>query len=170
MIKEEDFKYCPKCSGLFKKQNEHSLICTNCGLQYYFNPKPCNAVILKNSEGKILFVKRKHNPQKGFWDLPGGFTNINETIEESVQREIMEELKIEIQNYKYIGSMYDTYNFGGIEAYTLCFAFEADLPENARIIPSDDAEEIIFFHPNEIPLNELGFKSQSRFLKEYFTI
>lgn len=170
MIKEEDFKFCPKCGGHFKKQNKHSLVCSNCDLQYYINPRPCNAVILKNNDGKILFVKRKDNPQKGYWDLPGGFTNPKETMEESVKREIHEELKFDIQDFKYIGSMHDTYNYGGIQAYTFCSVFEGKLPENITLTPSDDAEEIIFFSPHEIPLERIGFPSQRDFLKIYYKI
>ena len=91
-------------------------------------------------------------------------------MEESVKREIREELNINIHDFNYIGSMYDIYNFGGIEAYTLCSVFKGNVPENVRITPSDDAEEVIFFLPKEIPLEEIGFKSQRNFLKNYFKI
>ncbi len=170
MIKEENFKFCPNCGSNLKKQDEVHLSCKNCGLKYYLNPRPCNAVILKNNEGKFLFVKRKHDPHKGYWDLPGGFVNPKETMEESVIRELHEELKITIKDFKYLGSVHDTYDFGGIRADTLCFLFEGKISPEATIVPSDDAEEVAFFLPKEINLEKIGFKSLREFLKDYFKI
>ena len=55
------------------------------------NPSAANVAIIKNSEGEILVTLRKQEPAKGTLDLPGGFTEIGETSEEGVKREVMEE-------------------------------------------------------------------------------
>lgn len=53
-----------------------------------------DAIVVKN--GKILLIQRKHNPGQGLYALPGGFVNINETLEQSCLRELKEETKINI--------------------------------------------------------------------------
>lgn len=167
MISELDFTYCPNCGGHFKKQLDNSLICDQCKLHYYINPKGCNAIILQNTNGEILLVKRKDNPQKGFYDLPGGFIDINETIEESMHREIKEELNIEVQKIKYFTSFYDRYEFGGMKAYTICAVFIGNLPDNIEITPADDAESVEFFKPEDIPFEQISFEGIKKALKGY---
>lgn len=167
MISELDFTFCPKCGGTFKKETPHSLLCTNCGLHYYINPKGCNAIILENSQGEILLVKRRHNPQKGFYDLPGGFIDINETIEESMHREMKEELGITIDAITYFTSFYDRYEFGGINTYTICSVFVGKLPEKIQITPSDDAESVAFFKPEDIPFEEIAFEGIKKALLSF---
>ncbi|HRN70164.1 MAG TPA: NUDIX domain-containing protein [Candidatus Woesebacteria bacterium] len=167
MISELDFTFCPKCGGTLKKQTTNSLLCTQCGLHYYINPKGCNAIILKNKQGRILLVKRKDNPQKGYYDLPGGFIDINETIEESMHREMKEELGIKVNDISYVTSFYDRYEFGGIKAYTICAVFIGDLPDNITITPSDDAESVAFFKPEDIPFEKIAFEGIKKALLSF---
>lgn len=167
MISEYDFTFCPKCGGNFKKHTHNSLVCTSCGLHYYINPKGCNAIILKNSKDEVLLVKRKDDPQKGFWDLPGGFIDVNETIEESMHREMKEELGIDIEQITYFTSFYDRYVFGGIKAYTICAVFIGTVPDNSNIIPADDAESVEFFKTEDIPFKQIAFEGITKALKEY---
>lgn len=55
-----------------------------------FVPLPAvDAVIVKNN--KVLMIKRRIEPFRGFWCLPGGFLEYGETVEEGVIREVWEE-------------------------------------------------------------------------------
>lgn len=47
--------------------------------------------------GSILLIKRKNNPGKGLWAMPGGYINVKETILESTLRELKEETQIKLQ-------------------------------------------------------------------------
>lgn len=156
MITEFDFIYCPVCAGTFERIEEH-LVCTSCSLHYYINPRPTNAVLLTNAKGELLLVKRKVDPKKGMWDLPGGFININETVEESIHREIAEELKIRITDIQYLSSFYDTYEFGKVKAYTICFLFKAKMINPADINPSDDVESYQYFATENLPYDQFAF-------------
>ena len=107
------YKYCPKCAGeLHEEIPEALFVCTQCMFHFYFSPKPCNAVILEKGD-QILLVRRKYDPQKGFWDLPGGFVDPFESIEESATREIKEELGLDIPatNFRYLISTPDRYEY-----------------------------------------------------------
>lgn len=156
MIYEFEFTFCPQCAGAFEKKQDH-LYCPHCTLKYYVNPRPTNAVILRNEKDQLLLVKRKHEPKQGMWDLPGGFININETVEKSVHREINEELNIHISDIIYRCSFYDTYEFGGVRAYTLCLLFEAKMIDPENLKASDDAASIEFFSPQDIPFDHIAF-------------
>jgi 8-oxo-dGTP diphosphatase len=48
-------------------------------------------VLSEESEPKVLLIRRKHEPFIGRWALPGGFVDINETLEAAAQRELAEE-------------------------------------------------------------------------------
>ena len=167
MIQEKDFMYCPQCGNEFSKMEENLLVCRKCNLHYYVNPKACNAVVLENDKKEILFVKRKYEPQKGFWDLPGGFVDVNETLEASVHREMLEELTLDLETFHYIGSMADTYEFKGIHYHTVCALFLGKIPDNATITPSDDAEECVFFPISDIPFDKIAFEGIKAALKQY---
>ena len=48
--------------------------------------------------GHILLIRRKNAPGKGLWAMPGGYIDVNETLEDSMLRELKEETKIHLQN------------------------------------------------------------------------
>ena len=85
--------YCIYCGGILKNkiiENTKRLFCKNCNEIIYENPIPATAsVIIKNN--KVLLVKRKYDPKKGQWCLPGGFIELNETPENACLRELKEE-------------------------------------------------------------------------------
>jgi 8-oxo-dGTP diphosphatase len=62
----------------------------------YDYPRPAltvDAVVFREHEGKheVLLIQRKHYPFEGMWALPGGFVDMDETVEEAVARELEEE-------------------------------------------------------------------------------
>jgi len=170
MIKEIDYTYCPSCGSPFEKIPPNLLRCTKCNLHFYVNPKPTTSILLINTAGEILFVIRKIDPKKGMLDLPGGFVDIDETLEEGMIREIDEELgvAITVEKLRYLGSMVDEYEHGGIESRTINAMYTAPLPENAHIVPADDVADFLFISPNKIPYEKLAFQGMKDFLKTYY--
>ena len=99
----EKFEYCPKCgSHHFVANGATSKKCENCGFEYFMNPSASNVAIIKNAKGEILVERRKQEPAKGTLDLPGGFTQIGETSEEGLAREVMEETGLKVTDEKYL--------------------------------------------------------------------
>jgi 8-oxo-dGTP diphosphatase len=71
-------------------------------LREYKNPIPTvDAIIQKSSS--ILLVKRKKDPYKNQFALPGGFVNEGETIEEAIEREVYEETSLEVHPIDILG-------------------------------------------------------------------
>src|SRR5437868_5111404 len=122
-----DLVFCTKCGATLKKKSSNLSICSHCGFHAYLNPTPCNGLILYNTNQEILLVKRSANPYKNYWDLPGGFIELNETLEQSIEREIKEELGIELKNYQYFKSYFDRYLYQTSNYYTLGLIFTAKI-------------------------------------------
>ena len=86
------FEYCPLCgSHHFTVNGEKSRKCENCGFEFFMNPSAATVAFILNSKGELLVEKRKREPAKGMYDLPGGFADMRETAEQGVRREVLEE-------------------------------------------------------------------------------
>ena len=71
-------------------------------MKIYKNPIPTvDAIINRNSS--ILLVKRRRDPYKNCFALPGGFVNEGETIEEAIIREVYEETSLEVYPIDILG-------------------------------------------------------------------
>ena len=164
------FKYCPNCKTKLQKINNRLIDCLKCGFHFYLNPVPTNALIIENKRGEIILVKRKINPQKNKWDLPGGFLDFNETIEESLSREVKEELNVIIKNFYYLNSYIDRYFYRGFNYHTICFVFYTKIYEDLNFIPQDDVSEIKFFSRNKLPFEKIAFSGVNKALKDYISL
>lgn len=164
------FKYCPNCGFQFDDYEDHSKICPNCDLHFYINPSPTTGAVLLNEKGEILLVKRRVDPGKGLWDIPGGFVDLNEDLETSLKRELKEELNIKIDDLKYLTSKVDTYKYGNRLQQTLGVIFEGKVLQEDKIIPSDDVDGFDFFTKDNFPIDKISFKSLEDFFREYLKL
>ncbi len=159
------FKYCPNCKTKIKLSNR-LIDCTNCGFHFYINPATTNALIIENINSEVLLVKRKFQPKKGYWDLPGGFVDFDESMEESVKREIKEELGIIINEIRYFISIPDRYLYKRFNYHTLCFIFISKAGSE-KLTPTDDITEVSFFKKTELPFSRIAFKGIKYALRLY---
>jgi NAD+ diphosphatase len=96
-------KYCGRCgSKTESKKEERAIVCTGCNQVFY--PKVSPAVIVAiTCNNKILLAKGK-NYKGDFYALIAGYVDIGESIEETVVREVKEEVGLDIRNLKYFKS------------------------------------------------------------------
>lgn len=123
------------------------------------NPSAANVAIIKNSEGEILVTLRKQEPAKGTLDLPGGFTEIGETSEEGVKREVMEETGLNVTAVHYLFSLSNVYRYSGIELPTLDMFYECDIEDETVLAANDDAAECMWIKPEDIHTEQFGLRS-----------
>jgi 8-oxo-dGTP diphosphatase len=57
---------------------------------------PCVGAVIRDAGGRLLLIKRGHEPGAGRWSLPGGRIEPGETDEQAVTREILEETGLEV--------------------------------------------------------------------------
>lgn len=111
-------------------------------------------------------MKRATHPKKGFWDLPGGFIDFRETAEDSMFRELSEELQIRPTNLRYFSSYEDIYTYKGIGYHTLGLVYTGTVV-GKRLAPHDDITDCRFFHPKRIPFSRVAFSSVKNALRDY---
>ncbi len=156
----EKFEYCPKCgSHHFVANGTTSKKCENCGFEYFMNPSASNVAIIKNAKGEILVERRKQEPAKGTLDLPGGFTQIGETSEEGLAREVMEETGLKVTDAKYLFSMPNIYRYSGIDIHTLDMFYICEVEDDSIVAAGDDAADCMWLAPEDIHTEQFGLRS-----------
>ncbi len=116
----ESRRFCPRCGRpMVHDEKERMMRCTACGLLEY--PKICPAVIVGVRDGDRLLLTRYAGRSYRRYALIAGFAEIGETIEETVQREVMEEVGLRVKNLRYYKSQ--PWSFTG----TLLMGFFAEL-------------------------------------------
>ena len=104
-----------------------------------------DGVWIKN--GKILLIKRKNEPFKGKWALPGGFVEYGERVEDAVLREFQEEVGIKAKIKKLLGVYSDPKRDPRGHVISVVFLLEAEGEPKA----GDDAEDAKFFSLDNLP-------------------
>jgi NAD+ diphosphatase len=99
----ENRRYCGKCSSpMVKDTKERMLYCKSCNTMEY--PKISPAVIVAVTNGNKILMSRYAQGLYKRYALLAGFTEIGETIEETVAREVMEEVGLRVKNIRYYKS------------------------------------------------------------------
>lgn len=156
------FRYCPACgSELFEVNDRYSKRCRKCGFVYYANPKAATVAVIVNGKGEILVCRRANDPAKGTLDLPGGFTDIGETAEEGVRREVREETGLTVTEVKFLFSKPNVYLFSGMEVHTMDLFFLCRVDDGALPAAYDDASEVMFVPPAYLDASAFGLRSIS---------
>jgi 8-oxo-dGTP diphosphatase len=111
-----------------------------------------DAVVFGYEKGtiSILLIKRKYEPFKGEWAIPGGFVLNNESLEQAVERELQEETGVKI-NY-----LEQLYTFGKPQrdprARVVSVAYFALIrPDTFKIVASTDAQDVDWFTIDKLP-------------------
>ena len=162
------FSYCPHCgSPKFLFNGVKKFVCQSCDFTYYLNAASAVAVILRSPDGRIVLTKRKFEPRAGYFDLPGGFVDTMERVEDAVKREISEELGIEITEMQFLASFPNEYVYKNISYFTSDLAFVCPVADLSRLTPSDDVADAVLIHPQDIDFNSISFSSIVNVLKTY---
>ncbi|HRN86547.1 MAG TPA: NUDIX domain-containing protein [Candidatus Dojkabacteria bacterium] len=163
----EATKFCIVCGGESIGEKNYRT-CKKCGIRKFINPSPATGAIIIRDH-KFLLTRRAHEPAKGTWDIPGGFTEPGETFEQSITREIFEEMGVNATSIKYFNSQYDYYEYDGIVDNIIVVNFLVEV-DSFDFKPDDDITETKFFGEDEVPYGDIKFPSVSNTIKEYFKL
>ena len=157
----EKFKYCPVCgSSHFVVNNFKSKRCEDCGFVYYANICAATAAFIVDENERLLVVRRAKNPAKGTLDLPGGFCDMYETVEEGMRREIKEETGLDVDKIEYLFSSPNVYMYSGLGVHTVDMDFLIRIHSNAvAVTAADDAAEAMWIPINKVNPAEFGLTS-----------
>lgn len=108
-------------------------------------PTTVDAVVVDG--GRVLLVKRRFDPFKGRWALPGGFVEEGETVENAAKREAFEETGIKVKLVKFVGVYSDPKRDS---RGTISVAFLAK-PLSKKIKGDVEVEDVKWFSLDELP-------------------
>lgn len=145
-----NYKYCPYCGKKSKRFKEY-FECSSCTKKVYINSRPATgAFAIRN--GKYLISKRAIKPQKGYYDVVGGFLKNGEDPKKGVLREFKEETGATIKIIDFLGIYMDKYKYQDdtLDLLNICYVAEI---VKVEIKPQDDVASLHWFPLNYIPKN-----------------
>ncbi len=159
-------KFCSHCGSdriaLAVPQGDHvpRYVCAACGTVHYQNPKVVVGC-LTEWEDQVLLCRRAIEPRHGLWTLPAGFLENNETLHAGAARETFEEARARVD----VGALYTMISLPQIsQVYVMFRARLVDLDFG----PGPESLEVRLFREEQIPWEEIAFRTIGRTLRNYF--
>ncbi len=161
------FRFCPVCGGNLKtarlKENEPPrLMCTRCDFIFYLDPKLVSCSIVEIDK-KILLLKRGIQPARGKWVIPGGYVDRGEEVENAAIRETREECGIDIR----ITNLLGVYSYPSYLEVVIVHVAEYI---SGELVTGDEGIDTKLWSHEEIPWEDLAFRSTRDALKDYIRI
>ena len=156
-------KYCSNCSAQVERvipdgDTRERWVCPACEVTHYQNPLVVVGCVPER-DGEILLCKRAIEPRHGFWTVPAGFMELGESIAEGAARETLEEACADVE----IGHLFAAVDVP--EAGQLHLFFTAKLLSDHEA--GDESLETRMYALDEIPWDEIAFRSGNWALKKY---
>ena len=159
-------KYCSACGAdhielrIPDGDNLPRFVCVACGAIHYQNPKVVVGC-LPEWEDQVLLCRRAIEPRQGLWTLPAGFLENGETVIAGAARETLEEAKARVA----VGELYTMISLPHISQIYVMF--------RARLIdldfgPGPESLEVQLFREDEIPWEDIAFRTIARTLRNFF--
>jgi ADP-ribose pyrophosphatase YjhB (NUDIX family) len=136
------------------------LVCVRCGFIFYLDPKVAVGTIIRDERNHLLFLRRAIEPGYGRWVFPGGYVDRGEEVHVAALREAREEAGLEIR----LDYLINVYSYPGRAPVIIVYAATV---VSGDLLWDDESLEGRFFAPEEIPWDELAFRSTYQALREY---
>jgi ADP-ribose pyrophosphatase YjhB (NUDIX family) len=158
-------KFCPNCAAPLSRRVPpgDSLprdVCDACGNVHYQNPKLVVGTV-PDWQGRVLLCRRAIEPRYGYWTLPAGFMENDETAAEAALRETLEEAGAHIE----LDAPFSLISVPRVNQVHLFYrARLADL----GFKPGVESLEVALFDEAQIPWKEIAFRTVGLTLKHWF--
>lgn len=161
------FRFCPACgSDLEEPDAEGGSSCPNCKRSWYRNAAPtAGCAVLR--DGKVLVVRRARDPEKGRFDVPGGFLKFREDPVTAVKREVQEELdiRVELSEADFIQAVPHAY--GDEDEWVLALGFLARFVSGTPT-PNDDVAEARWIGEDEVDQLDFAWSHDRDLVRKAF--
>ncbi|SDX23197.1 NAD(+) diphosphatase [Marinobacter mobilis] len=139
-----DHRFCGRCgTPTTIHPRERARRCDPCSLSWYPRLSPCVIVMIRRGERMLL--ARSSRVKRNFFSLIAGFVEAGESLEEAVQREVLEETGLKVTNIRYYDSQ--PWPFPS----QLMLGFFADYAGGELVLQEDEIAEADWFLPDELP-------------------
>ncbi|MGK0305952.1 MAG: NAD+ diphosphatase [Gammaproteobacteria bacterium] len=160
--------HCVKCAQpSLIKQGEKTYECALCGFVYFHNVAAAVCAIIVCNQ-QMLLVERAQQPSKGKLDFPGGFVDYNESNEQALKRELLEELQLPVNNMQYLFSYPNSYLYKDVLYSTLDSFFEITLDTMPDLIlQQEEVSRYLWLDVSSLTTQELAFASGQHGFAEF---
>ena len=165
MFQARSIKHCKACGGeapysIPPDDNRERAICKVCGTVHYENPVNVVGTVPVWND-KVLLCRRNIEPRYGLWTLPAGFMELGETTAEGAIRETMEEAgaRIDLQG---LFTLLNVVRVGQVHLF-----YRASL-RDTDFAPGPESIEAKLFREDEVPWDELAFRTVRETLEHFF--
>lgn len=124
-------------------------MCDHCGFINYVNPKIVVGSVVRH-EGKILLCRRAIEPRKGYWTIPAGYMELNETPEAGAKREAWEEANADLK----LSSLLAVYSVKRLSQVQLIYRATFNSPDFSA---GPESLEVGLFAWDDIPWDDIAF-------------
>lgn len=160
------FKFCSDCGrDRWLARSEREFVCAGCGYRHFISPIAAAVAVVKDAQGRVLVIRRAHEPGYGKLGLPGGVIEPDETGEMAAARETREEtgLDVPLEAFRYLCTLNNRYLFQGYVWPTIDLCYMAQVPSFEGLLKPDPAEvmETIVCMPEEVDLDDFAFWSNA---------
>ncbi len=148
--------FCPRCGAAMEEAEIAGRVrhvCPACGFVLYRNPVPGVGVLVEMDDGLVL-IRRGEEPYRGWWALPAGYIEADESVEEAAVRECKEETGLDIELLELFG----VYSFPEGPGPSGIIIFYRARPVGGVLRAGDDAQDVGVFPPDGLP-EKLAFRT-----------
>jgi ADP-ribose pyrophosphatase YjhB (NUDIX family) len=161
-----EYRFCPACGGALAKRSlkqgdPDRLVCEVCGFVFYLDPKVAVGTIITAPDSRLVLVRRAIEPGYGLWVFPGGFVDRGEEVTSAAIREAREESGLEVR----LDRLVNIYSYPDAAVVIIVYAATAI---GGALCGDDECLEARLFSPDELPWEELAFRSTREALRDYF--
>jgi ADP-ribose pyrophosphatase YjhB (NUDIX family) len=125
------------------------LVCGQCGHVFYENPKVIVGAVCVY-EDRYLLCRRAIEPRRGFWTMPAGYMELEETTAQGAVREVWEEALARVE----VDALLAIYDLPSISQVHMIFRARMLTPDFGAGVES---EEVALFRWDEIPWDDLAY-------------
>jgi NAD+ diphosphatase len=138
-------RFCGSCGGRTQhKADERAMVCADCDTTIY--PKISPAIIVAIRSNDKILLANNANFAPNWYSLVAGYTDVGETLEETVHREVKEEVGLDVWNIRYYGSQ--PWELSG----SMMIGFIAEADENQPIeIDEKEITHAAWFERGNLP-------------------
>tara|TARA_R110002020_G_scaffold50844_15_gene144033 strand:+ start:2530 stop:3120 length:591 start_codon:yes stop_codon:yes gene_type:complete len=144
-VRQPEFRYVTP-----EGEDRARAVCDHCGFVSYENPKIVAGSVVR-SDGRILLCRRAIHPRKGFWTIPAGYLELNESPEEGARREASEEACASIR----LTSLLAVYTIHRLSQVQIIYRAELD----GAFAAGPESLEVALVDWDDIPWDDIAFPS-----------
>lgn len=151
--------FCSECGSKVARrwvadEQRERYVCAACDAIHYENPR----IIVSCSvcwDGKVLLCRRSQEPARGKWNVPTGFLEFGETLEEGAARETLEETGVVVDPA--VLDLHGVINM--VEIGQVAVGFRVEVIEKPTLSPGPECLDVGFFSEEEFPPDELAWRT-----------